>query len=115
MNTLIRISDYRIMRILVFFDLPTGTKQERKDASHFRKKLLDDGFIMFQFSIYVRSCFSQEDTTMHCKRVKSFCPERGSVCIMTITEKQFGKIEVIQGIKTGVFTPEPKELMLELF
>ena len=49
-----RFSEYRIMWVLVFFDLPTDTKKERKAAADFRKQLIQDGFIMFQFSIYMR-------------------------------------------------------------
>ena len=56
-----RFSEYRIMWILVFFDLPTDTKRERKAAGDFRKQLLKDGFTMFQFSIYVRHCASMEN------------------------------------------------------
>ena len=48
-----RFSEYRIMWVLVFFDLPTDTKKERKAAAEFRKQLISDGFIMFQFSIYM--------------------------------------------------------------
>ena len=51
-----RFSEYRIMWILVFFDLPTDTKKERKAAAEFRKQLISDGVIMFQFSIYMRHC-----------------------------------------------------------
>ena len=46
-----RFSQYRVMWILVFFDLPTDTKKERKAAAKFRKDLMGDGFTMFQFSI----------------------------------------------------------------
>ena len=55
-----RFSEYRIMWVLVFFDLPTETKRERKLYADFRKKLLQDGFTMFQFSIYVRHCPSRQ-------------------------------------------------------
>lgn len=48
-----RFSEYRIMWVLVFFDLPTDTKKERKNAALFRKRLIEDGFVMFQFSIYI--------------------------------------------------------------
>ena len=47
-----RLSEYRIMWVLVFFDLPTGTKKERKAYSDFRDALVKDGFTMFQYSIY---------------------------------------------------------------
>ena len=44
-----RLNEYRIMWILVLFDLPTETKKERKAAADFRKHLIEDGFTMFQF------------------------------------------------------------------
>ena len=49
-----RFSEYRVMWVMVFFDLPTETRKERKAASEFRKQLVSDGFNMFQFSIYIR-------------------------------------------------------------
>ena len=54
-----RFSEYRIMWVLVLFDLPTETKKEKKAYSDFRKNLQRDGFTMFQFSIYLRHCASQ--------------------------------------------------------
>lgn len=89
-----RMNEYRIMWILVFFDLPTETKKERKAAAHFRKDLIGDGFNMFQFSIYIRHCPSWENARVHIKRVKSFLPETGKVCIFTITDRQFENIEI---------------------
>ena len=55
------LNAYRIMWILVFFDLPTETKLERKRYAQFRENLLKDGFGMFQFSIYIRHCSSREN------------------------------------------------------
>ena len=66
-NELDRFSEYRIMWVLVFFDLPTDTKKERKAYADFRKKLMRDGFTMFQFSIYVRHCPSRENAQEHIK------------------------------------------------
>ena len=94
-----RFSEYRIMWILVFFDLPTDTKKDRKAHALFRKNLQKDGFTMFQFSIYVRHCASQENAMVHIKRVKSFLPEYGKVGIMCITDKQFSSIELFYGKK----------------
>jgi len=88
---------YRIMWILVFFDLPTDTKKEKKDYALFRKRLLKDGFSMFQFSIYIRNCSSKENKNVHVKRVKSFLPPAGNVGILSITDKQFGMMEIFQG------------------
>ena len=94
-----RFSEYRIMWVLVLFDLPTETKKEKKAYSDFRKNLQRDGFTMFQFSIYVRHCASQENAEVHIKRVKSFLPEHGQIGIMCITDKQFGNIELFYGKK----------------
>ena len=65
-----RFSEYRIMWVLVLFDLPTETKKEKKAYSDFRKNLQRDGFTMFQFSNYLRHCASQENSEVHKKRVK---------------------------------------------
>jgi CRISPR-associated protein Cas2 len=94
-----RFSEYRIMWVLVFFDLPTETKKERKAYTDFRKKLIDDGFTMFQFSIYLRHCPSMENAQVHINRVKKILPEAGLIGILCITDKQFGQMELFQGKK----------------
>ena len=88
------LNQYRVMWVMVFFDLPTETKKQRKAASTFRKKLLTDGFAMFQFSIYIRNCPSRENAEVHIKRVKLLLPEYGHVGILRITDKQFGMMEM---------------------
>ncbi len=108
-----RFSEYRVMWILVFFDLPTETKKERKAASDFRNKLQKDGFTMFQFSIYIRHCASAENTDVHVRRIKSFLPESGKVGILRITDKQFGDIELFYGKK--VQETNAPGVQLELF
>ena len=82
------------MWVLVFFDLPTETKKERKAQAKFRKDLMNDGFTMFQFSIYMRHCASRENADVHIKRIKNFLPEKGYVGILAITDKQFGTMEL---------------------
>jgi CRISPR-associated protein Cas2 len=101
------------MWVLVFFDLPTETKKEKRAYSDFRKRLINDGFTMFQFSIYLRHCPSRENAEVHIKRVKSFLPEAGHVGVLCITDKQFGQMELFQGKKEKeVSTPYQQ---LELF
>lgn len=108
-----RFSEYRVMWILVFFDLPTETKKDKKAYMDFRKNLQRDGFTMFQFSIYVRHCGSKENMEVHVKRVKSFLPEFGKIGILTITDKQFGEIEIYYGKKPQ--KPNAPGQQLELF
>ena len=108
-----RLSEYRVMWVMVLFDLPTETKKDRKIYADFRKKMLKDGFVMFQFSIYIRHCPSRDNAEVHIKRVKSHLPPRGNVGILRITDKQFGDMELYYG-------KEPKEketphIQLQLF
>lgn len=109
----IRINEYKSMWVLVFFDLPTETKIQRKAYATFRKGLLTDGFSMFQYSIYVRSCASIENSQVHVKRVKAMLPKEGSVCIMTITDRQFKDIHVYDGVHPSKTRTDA--IQLELF
>ena len=100
------------MWVLVFFDLPTDTKKDRKNYALFRKQLVKDGFSMFQFSIYTRCCPSRENADVHIKRVKKFLPQKGYVGILCITDKQFGTMELFQSTKPILAQPEPQQLEL---
>lgn len=108
-----RLNEYRILWILVFFDLPVVTKKERSIATRFRKEIMADGFTMFQFSIYVRHCPSRENAEVHINRVKRILPEKGHVGILTITDKQFGMMEIFFGKKEK--KPPGVAQQLELF
>lgn len=107
-----RLNQYRVLWILVFFDLPTETKKDRRAHAKFRKEIMQDGFVMFQFSIYLRHCNSRENADVHLKRVKRLLPEKGNIGILTITDKQFGDIELFHGkaIKDRPDTPQQLEL-----
>ncbi|MDR0658382.1 MAG: CRISPR-associated endonuclease Cas2 [Mediterranea sp.] len=107
-----RFNEYRVMWILVFFDLPTETKKERKIYSDFRKRLMVDGFTMFQFSIYIRHCASRENANVHIKRVRSLLPEKGHIGILCITDKQFGDIELYYEKKEEKVTTPYQQLEL---
>ncbi|NCA80264.1 MAG: CRISPR-associated endonuclease Cas2 [Sphingobacteriia bacterium] len=107
-----RFSEYRIMWVLVLFDLPTETKKEKKAYTDFRKKLVNDGFTMFQFSIYLRHCPSAENADVHIKRVKKALPELGQVGILRITDKQFGDMELFVGKKSETLPPPVQQLEL---
>lgn len=111
-NSLTRLNEYRILWVLVFFDLPVVTKKERKIAAKFRKDIMADGFCMFQFSIYLRHCASRENADVHIKRVKRLLPELGHVGILTITDKQFGMMELYYGQKPAPRQEVPQQLEL---
>ena len=108
-----RFNAYRIMWVLVLYDLPTETKTNMRDANLFRKRLLDDGFSLFQFSMYVRHCPSRENAEVHIKRVKNMLPKAGKVAIMSITDKQFGNI--MNFWRKAEVPKAPQPTQLELF
>ena len=107
-----RLNAYHILWVFVFFDLPTETKKNRKDAARFRKDLEKDGFSMMQFSVYVRHCPSKENMDVHIKRVQLFMPPAGQVSIMSITDKQYGNILNFQGKTQHSLQTGPQQLEL---
>ena len=85
------------MRLFVMFDLPVKTPGERREAAQFRKFLLNDGYYMMQYSIYVRICNGSEAADKHELRLKSNLPEHGSVRVLRITERQYTAMRILCG------------------
>ena len=94
------LSGYRLMWMMVLFDLPVLTKQERKDATKFRKFLLDQGFDMCQLSVYMRFCAGKEQAETYTRRVQSALPPSGNVQIIYFTDKQYENIVSFTGRKS---------------
>lgn len=86
------LTGYRLMWMMVMFDLPVTTDAERKAATAFRGALLDDGFEMAQFSIYTRLCSGKEQAETHVHRIEKDVPEGGKVDILFFTDKQYEKM-----------------------
>src|SRR5204863_154608 len=80
---------------------PVDTKAARKRYARFRKSLVNDGFLMLQFSVYGRPCPSEENALVHSGRVKKAIPSEGQVRILRLTDMQFSRMEVFYG-KTAV-------------
>ncbi len=85
----------RIMRLLVMFDLPTGSKRERKSYALFRKFLINDGYHMDQYSVYSRVLLSRDSAETHLQRLRANLPEAGEVTVIELTEKQYENREVL--------------------
>lgn len=101
------------MWVIAMFDLPTDTPKARKAYARFRKDLLSDGFTMMQYSVYIRHCASIENAKVHVARMGRCVPATGEVRFLTITDRQFGRIEVHVG-KTRQAPPTPPA-QLEFF
>ena len=93
------------MRILVFFDLPVKTKQERKRATQFRHFLIKDGYYMVQYSVYARVCNGNDMVELHRQRLKYYVPDEGSIRVLVITEKQYENVEILLGKKSQYEKP----------
>ena len=91
------LSGYRLMWMTVMFDLPVVEKTERKAATDFRNALLDMGFEMSQFSVYMRFCTSPAQVDTYCKRVEDALPQGGKVNILQFTDKQYERIVSFHG------------------
>ena len=83
--------------LIVAFDLPVGTRKQRKQATGFRNFLIDDGFQMIQFSVYARACVSFARQETHLDRLKKNLPPEGSVRAIYVTRAQWERSYVIQG------------------
>ncbi|MDP8222406.1 MAG: CRISPR-associated endonuclease Cas2 [Candidatus Lernaella stagnicola] len=105
-----RVSGYRLMWLMVMFDLPTDTKEARREYTRFRKKLIKEGFLMLQFSVYGRPCPSEENAEVHAGRVQASLPPEGHVRVLMLTDKQFGRMKVFSGKKRGKLEHAPAQL-----
>ncbi len=88
---------YRFMRIIVFFDLPTVTAADRHNYGVFRRMLIKNGFMMLQESVYCRMVLNTTAEHTVIEIIKRNKPESGLVQILTVTEKQYSKMEFITG------------------
>src|SRR3546814_3921484 len=93
-----REEEVRFVYLFVFFDLPVGTTKERRDATRFRKFLVNDGYDMMQFSVYTRVCRGQDAADKHVGRVERNLPPKGSVRALQVTERQFARMKMLVGI-----------------
>lgn len=100
------------MWMMVMFDLPVMRDEERKKASKFRQGLLDLGFEMSQFSVYVRFCGDREKTEPFVKNIRKITPNNGKVTILFFTDKQFSDIINITNRQVSKLKEKPDQLCL---
>ena len=105
---------WRSMWVIAMFDLPVDTPKARKAYTRFRKTLLEDGFTMMQYSVYSRHCASIDNAEMHLKRMGDRVPSEGEVRFLTITDRQFGRIQVFAGKTRQPSAPSPSQMELFL-
>lgn len=90
-------AEVRILWLFVFFDLPVGTKAERRAATRFRNFLKDDGYMMLQYSVYARVCRGDDAAEKHVARICKQLPSTGSIRALQVTDKQYGRMRLLLG------------------
>jgi CRISPR-associated protein Cas2 len=100
------------MYLFVMFDLPVGSKAERRAASQFRNFLKKDGYDMLQFSVYSRICRGQDAVDKHIKRLWKIVPESGGVRALQITDKQYARMLILVGKRKKHEETGSKQLVL---
>ena len=106
------LSGYRIMWLCVFFDLPVGTPKQRKAATRFRLTLLDLGFEMTQYSVYLRFCAGKEQAESYERKIEQAMPAAGKVHILAITDKQYENIRTYRGRNREQSLKNPEQFAL---
>jgi len=104
--------EVRFVWLMVFFDLPVGTKAERRTATRFRNFLKGDGYMMLQFSVYARVCRGEDAASKHINRVTGNLPQQGSVRVLQVTDRQYGKMRLLRGEARATEKVGAKQMVL---
>lgn len=104
----------RFMRIIVMFDLPTATTEDKREYMHFRTGLIKLGFDMLQYSVYSRITRNNDDARKYINKVKAILPPVGSVRVLQVKEKQYAGMIIMLGDKTPTENLLTTEDLIEL-
>lgn len=85
---------------MCMFDLPVETEKEKRAYREFRKQLIKNGFVMMQYSVYIRTCPSREYTQRLENKIEKVVPSNGNIRLITITEKQYNDMKILVGSKS---------------
>ena len=100
------------MRIMVMFDLPVVTSEQRREYTKFRKFLIKSGFLMMQESIYCKLALNGTAANAIIENVRKNKPPEGLVQLLTVTEKQYAKMELIIGTSTSEVLDSDERLVI---
>lgn len=91
----IYVGDFRTVRLLVMFDLPTENHSDVKNYTKFRKFLIKEGYFMMQYSVYCKIVVNRDSVKWAIQAIKKNLPPSGSVCILQVTEKQYQSMQLL--------------------
>ena len=107
-----QLSEYKGMWLFVLFDLPVDTRQRRRRYARFRKELRKEGFSMLQFSVYARYFACEDASTARRRQIRENLPPEGHVRLLTVTDRQFGKMQVFFGKTEDEPEKAPEQMLL---
>jgi CRISPR-associated protein Cas2 len=102
----------RFMWAMVFYDLPVATAADRKIYARFHKRIRKSGYEMMQFSVYRKFVGTADRAERELDRLMRICPEKGAVSVMSVTEKQMGRMTTIWNGAKQTEKPRPEQLVL---
>lgn len=103
----------RVMRTIVFFDLPNIYSSDKRNYLRFRKFLLSEGFVMLQESVYSKMILNSGQASFLIDRIRKSAPKKGIIQVLTITERQYAQIEYIIGnSNTKIINSESRLIVL---
>ena len=100
------------MWLFAMFDLPVDTRLRRRRHAAFRKALQKRGFSMLQYSVYARYFASEDAARLERGRLRGLLPPEGHVRLLTVTDRQFGKMEVYFGETARQAERPPQQVTL---
>ncbi len=106
------LSGYRGMWLFVMFDLPVKETDERREYSRFHTRLIAEGFSMLQYSVYARYFPSEEASVAYRQRVREVLPKGGEVRLLSVTDRQFGKMQIFFARTRKKAEKKPEQLLL---
>ena len=106
------LSGYKAMWLFAMFDLPVDKPELRREYTQFRKALLKEGFTMLQYSVYAHYARSEESEQVYRGKVHAALPSHGQVRLVSVTDRQFEKMEIFVGKKRQPTEDPPHQLML---
>ena len=91
------VNYYKQMRIILLYDLPTVEEKDKKEYTKFHKKMIDLGFHMLQYSVYVKVLQNETNYKQIISRLNNIVPNKGQIILFKVTEKQYQDIYYLKG------------------
>ena len=112
MRALTHLSAYQHMWVMVLFDLPVATKEERRAYTQFRDFLLDHSFTMAQYSVYIRHTTGRDQLAPIIRAIENAVPPEGKVDILQFTDRQYADIVSLRGRRRDDSRENPDQLVM---